>query len=42
MKSIEKFDDFELEDKYRPWDVKSLEVFYVYGCPECPSKNVKK
>ena len=36
------FDDFEFEDKYNPWDVKSLEEFLYYCCPECPSKNVTK
>ena len=36
------FEDFEFEDKYNPWDVKSLEEFRYYCCPECPSKNANK
>ena len=36
------FEDFEFEDKYNPWDVKSLEEFRYYCCPECPSKYVNK
>ena len=38
----ELFDDFEFEDKFNPWDVKSLEEFRCYCCPECPSKYVNK
>ena len=38
----ELFDDFEFEDKFDPWDVKSLEKFRCYCCPECPSKYVNK
>ena len=37
------FEDFEFEEKkFNPWDVKSLEEFRYYCCPECPSKNVNK
>ena len=36
------FDDFHFEDKFHPWDVKSLEEFRFYCCPECPSKHVNK
>ena len=36
------FDDFEFEDKYNPWDVKSLEEFFFYCCPSCPLKNANK
>ena len=36
------FEDFEFEEKYNPWDVKSLEEFYFYCCPSCPSKNANK
>ena len=36
------FDDFYFEDKYHPWDVKSLEEFRNYCCPECPAKYVNK
>ena len=36
------FDDFEFEDKFNPWDVKSLEDFLYYCCPSCPSKNMNK
>ena len=37
------FDDFHFEDKFHPWkNVKSLEEFRFYCCPECPSKHVNK
>ena len=36
------FEDFEFEDKYNPWDVKSLEEFQYYCCPSCPSKFADK
>ena len=36
------FDDFYFEDKFHPWDVKSLEEFRNYCCPECPAKYVNK
>ena len=36
------FEDFEFEEKYNPWDVKSLEEFRFYCCPSCPSKNVNE
>ena len=37
------FEDIEFEEKkFNPWDVKSLDEFRYYCCPECPSKNVNK
>ena len=39
------FDDFyfeDIENKFQPWDVKSLEEFRYYCCPECPSKYANK
>ena len=36
------FEDFEFEEKYNPWDVRSLEEFHFYCCPACPFKNVNK
>ena len=38
---IENFES-ELEEKFNPWDVKSLIEFCYYCCPECPSKFVNK
>ena len=34
--------DFGFEDKFNPWDVKSLEEFQYYCCPSCPSKFADK
>ena len=37
------FEDNEFEErKFNPWDVKSLEDFHFYCCPECPSKTSDK
>ena len=41
------FDDFEFEDeefeeKFNPWDVKNVEEFRLYCCPECSTRNVHK
>ena len=36
------FEDFEFEDKYNPWDVKSLDDFLFYCCPECDHKSITK
>ena len=36
------FDDFEFEEKFNPWDVKSVEEFRFYCCPECSTRNVHK
>ena len=33
---------FEVEEKFNPWDVKILEEFQYYCCPECPSKYATK
>ena len=36
-------EDYEFEEpKFNPWDVKSLEDFHFYCCPECPSKTADK
>ena len=34
--------EVELEEKFNPWVVKSLEEFRYYCCPECPFKFVNK
>ena len=36
------FEDFEFEEKFNPWDVKSIEDFRFYCCPECSTRNVHK
>ena len=37
------FEDFAFEEqKFNPWDVKSLEEFRLYCCPECPSKTANR
>ena len=33
---------YDLEEKFNPWDVKSLKEFCYYCCPKCPSKFVNK
>ena len=36
------FEDLEIEEKFNPWDVKSIEDFRFYCCPECSTRNVHK
>ena len=36
------FEDFEFEEKFNPWDVKSIEDFRFYCCPECSTRNVHR
>ena len=36
------FEDFEFEEKVNPWDVKSIEAFRLYCCPECSTRNVHR
>ena len=36
------FEDFEFEDKFNPWTVKSLDDFLFYCCPECDHKTKTK
>ena len=36
------FEDFEFEDKFNPWTVKSLDDFLFYCCPECDHQSITK
>ena len=36
------FENFEFEEKFNPWNVKSLEDFLYYCCPQCDHKNITK
>ena len=35
-------DNFEFEDKFNPWTVKSLDNFLFYCCPECDIRSMTK
>ena len=35
-------DNMEIEEKFNPWNVTSIEDFLFYCCPECDNKTVTK
>lgn len=40
--SITMEEDIEYKIEYNPWEVKQLDEFLFYCCPECENKSLSK